>query len=129
LVRAVSVFFLIRPAELLEEKRRSFGAKIFGRLSFQNCDLGSLKTIVVPVVTRLGSAEFPIQMIPKTNLFFNSLLDPRQVIAFHAHKLTRGTIINGLLEKVFPVGPNIIHIIKHMSSVPWVERKLIKDFH
>ena len=60
-----------------------------------------------------------MQVIPEAHLFLNSLIDPRQVIAFRAHTLAWGLIINSLFKKAFSVGPNIIHIIEHISSVPW----------
>jgi len=58
-------------------------------------------------------------MIPEAHLILNSLVDPRQVLAFKVHTLAWGVIIYSLLEKASPVGPNIIQIIEHISSVPW----------
>ena len=63
--------------------------------------------------------EFFIQKIPDTHLFLNSWVDPRQVIAFKVHAFEWSMVVNSLLEKAFPVAPNIINIIEGVSSVPW----------
>ena len=60
-----------------------------------------------------------VQKIPDASLFSNSRVDPMQVIDFKVNAFEWSMMINSLLEKAFPVVPNIIHVIKGVSSVPW----------
>ena len=78
-----------------------------------------LTPVLIPVFIRRNLVEFLIQKIPDAHLFLNSRVDPQQVVAFKVHALEWSMKINGLLKKVFPMGPNIIHIIEGVSSVPW----------
>ena len=61
-----------------------------------------------------------MQEIPDAHLFLNSSVDPRQVIAFEvdAFAIEWSIMINNLLERAFPVAPNIIYTIEGVSSVP-----------
>ena len=87
-------------------------------MSFQSCDLVSMTPVLIPVFIRRNSAEFLIRKIPDAHLFLNSRVNPRQVVAFKVYAFEWSMIINSLLEKAFPMGPNIIHIIEGVSSVP-----------
>ena len=60
-----------------------------------------------------------LAIIPEAHLFLSSLIDPRQVITFKVHTYGWGVFINSLLEKAFPVASDVIHLIKHIGSVPW----------
>ena len=67
--------------------------------------------------------EFLIQTIPDAHLLLNSRVDQRQVIAFKVHAFEWSMMISSLLEKAFPLAPNIVHIIEGVSSGPWISLK------
>ena len=91
-----------------------------------------MTSVVTPVFIRRNSAEFLIQKIPDAHLLLNSRVDQRQVIACKVHGFDWSMMINSLLEKAFPVAPNIIHIIEfckqchigsHLRTKEWNEEQ------
>ena len=105
--------FKNKPGEHLEETDAASEQK-----SLTDCLFTALTSVVTPVFICRNSAEFLIQKIPDAHLLLNSRVDQRQVIAFKVHGFDWSMMINSLIEKAFPVAPNIIHIIEFCKQCP-----------